>query len=186
MKKAAACLLTVLLLCGCRGQNRQLSEVLAFREKLLAAEKCSFSLQIDADFGKTVQEFGMDCEADREGTVHFAVTAPETIRGIGGTLKGEGGKLEFRDTGVTFGYLADGRLNPVSVPWVLLHTLRGGYLTSCSASGDGIRAGIEDSYREDALHMDFWFDAGTVPEGGEISWNGQKILVFRIRNFVLS
>jgi hypothetical protein len=80
----------------------------------------------------------MDCEADSQGSVSFRVVSPESISGITGSVDRDQGKLTFDDKALAFDLLADGQLSPVSAPWVMIHTLRGGYLSSCAESGDGM------------------------------------------------
>ena len=53
-----------------------------FRETLLAAQSCSFDAEITADYGDSLNQFRMGCQADSSGTIAFEVLAPETITGI--------------------------------------------------------------------------------------------------------
>ena len=79
--------------------------------------------------------------------------------------------------------LADGQLTPVAAPWVLTKTLRSGYLTSCGADGEYLRLAIDDSYEEDALHLDIWLGSEDLPVRGEVLWQGRRILSLQIKNF---
>ena len=72
----------------------------------------------------------MDCKADSSGNLTFTVVKPETISGITGTLSGDGGNLTFDDTALHFELMAENQLSPVSAPWILIKTLRNGYITS--------------------------------------------------------
>jgi hypothetical protein len=47
-----------------------------------------------------------------------------------------------------------------------------------------IRVAIDDSYGEDALHLDIWLDENDLPKRGEILWKGRRILSLDIENFV--
>ena len=80
--------------------------------------------------------------------------------------------------------LADGQVSPVSGPWILMKTLRSGYLTSCGMEAGCIRVAIDDSYADDALHLDIWLDEKDLPKRGEILWKGRRILSLDIENFV--
>ena len=109
--------------------------------------------------------------------------APETIAGITGTVSAEGGKLTFDEESLAFELLADGQVTPVSAPWLLLKTLRGGYVTGCGMDGDYLRVSIDDSYEEDALHLDIWLDSASVPQRAEIVWQEKRILSLELEKF---
>ena len=106
----------------------------------------------------------------------FEVTGPEPISGITGTLTRSGGALTFDDTILGFPMLAEGRLAPVSAPWILLKALRSGYISSVGRESDGWRLTVLDSYEEDALVLDIWFDDDWQPKHSEILFKGEKIL----------
>ena len=78
--------------------------------------------------------------------------------------------------------MADGQVTPVSAPWLLIKTLRGGYLKACAPSDGGIEISIDDSYEEDALHLRIC-TAGDVPASGEIFWQGRRVLTLTVENF---
>ena len=73
----------------------------------------------------------------------------------------------------------------MSGPWLLLTTLRSGYLTSCGASGEGLRLSIDDSYREDALSLEILTDGADQPTQADIVWQGRRIVSLRVKNFTL-
>ena len=64
-----------------------------------------------------------------------------------------------------------------------METLRGGYLTSCSQEGDFLRLAIDDSYAENALHLEVWLDESDVPQKCEIYWQGRRLLSMNIKSF---
>jgi len=153
------------------------------RAQLLRASECSFRGEITADYGDQIYNFGMDCLADGEGNVHFSVTAPETIAGIGGTISYTGGKLTFEDTVLQFSLLADGQVSPVAAPWVFMKTLRGGYLTSACMEDDLLRLSLNDSYEDGALQGDIWLDGSNRPVRGEFLYEGKRILSLDVVDF---
>lgn len=183
MKRALCCLLLTVLLAGCAKQSDGLDRALAIRKKLETAQGCTFRVEISADYGSEVFTFAMDCTADSAGAVQFSVTAPDSIAGITGTLDAEGGRLTFDGQALAFPLLADGQLGPVSAPWLLLQTLRGGYLTSCADLGDGLLLSIDDSYEEGALKLSIALDGADIPVSAEVSWQGRRILTLRVENF---
>ena len=84
---------------------------------------------------------------------------------------------------LAFDILADELVSPVSGPGVLMETLRGGYLTSCSTEGDLLRVSIDDSYENNALHLEVWLDSNDIPQQCEIYWQGRRLLSIDVKNF---
>lgn len=186
MKKPGVFLLAlVFLLTGCSGKKDEIERGMELRARLLRAETCSFDAVVTADYGTAVYEFGMACETDERGDFLFEVTAPETISGITGGITREGGKLTFTDAALQFDLMADDQVTPVAAPWILLKTLREGFLTAAGMEGELLRLTIDDSYEDDALQLDAWLDEENQPIRGEILYDGRRILTIAITNFVL-
>lgn len=183
MKRLLAVLMLVLMLAGCSEANAEMDRALALRERLLKCNGCTFDAVITADYGDKIYTFSLQCQIDSLGNLAFKVTDPESIEGIEGEISEEGGKLTFADTILAFETMAEGQITPVTAPWLLMHTLRSGYLNICGKDGDGLRIGIDDSYEDDALHLDIWTDANDYPLRGEIIWQGRRILSVDVRNF---
>lgn len=184
MKRLAVLLVFAWLLCGC--QQTELEQGMMLRSKVLQAETCTFDADVTADYGDRLYEFSMACSTDKEGTVTFTVTQPETISGITGKVSKSGGSLTFDDTVLEFGIMAEGRLSPVSAPWLLMKTLRGGYLKSAGAEEGITRLTLDDSYQEDALMVDVWLGEDGLPARGEILCDGRRILTVEVENFTIS
>lgn len=161
-----------------------LDRAMTLRAAMIAAP-VSFDANITADYGEKSYTFSMKCTCDTKGDLKFEVTEPQSIHGITGIISGNGGKLTFDDTALAFELMADDQLSPVSAPWVLMKTLRGGYLTSCTQEGDYLRVAIDDSYEEDALHLDIWLDSDDHPKQAEIFWKGRRLLTVSVENFVI-
>jgi hypothetical protein len=173
-----------MLLAGCKGENRELEQMMTFRASLLSGMGCSFQAVITADYQQEIYQFTLDCRCDEQGTLRFTVVEPESISGIRGLISAEGGKLTFDDDeGLAFGTLADGQVTPVTAPWLLIKTLRGGYVTSCGMEDDFLRVSIDDSYQENALQLDVWFSADNLPKHAEILWADRRILSLEVTNF---
>lgn len=184
MKKVLTLLLTAILLTGCKGENGELSRVMNFRASMLSGMGCSFQAVITADYQEELYQFTLDCRGDEQGTLHFTVVEPESISGISGMISAEGGKLTFdNEETLAFETLADGQVTPVTAPWLLIKTLRGGYVTSCGSEGDMMRASIDDSYQDGALRLDIWFDGEDLPRHAEILWANRRILSLEVTNF---
>lgn len=185
MKRMLAVALIAVLLTGCGGVDTEMDRAMALREQLLSAQGCSFQTVVTADYGEQVYTFSMDCTADQFGNICFTVTQPESIGGITGELSGDGGKLTFDGTAVAFDMLAEGQISPVSAPWVLVKTLRGGYLAACAQEGELLRLSIDDSYEQDALRLDIWLDSEDRPVNAEILFDGRRILSMTVGNFAI-
>ena len=173
----------MVMLTGCSGVREELDRAMTLRAKLLAAQGVSFDTVITADYGDKTYTFSASCVTDGQGKLSFTVQEPQAIAGITGTVSQTGGKLTFDDKALAFDVLADGLVSPVSGPWLLMKTLRSGYLTSCGIQGEYLRLTIDDSYADDALHLDIWLDSNDVPVRGEILWQGRRILSLEVKNF---
>ena len=184
MKHWAISLLLVVFLAGCSAQT-QIERGMALRSALLRSGG-SFDGEITADYGDKLQSFSMRCTFQDNGDLAFQVTKPDTISGITGAVTGEKGFLTFADTALQFDLLAEDRLSPVSAPWFFLKTLRSGYLTAAGEDGELLRLTIDDSYEDDALHLDIWLGEGDIPVRAEFIWDGRRILSMDVANFVIS
>ncbi len=178
-------LMALLLMGGCSPANRELDKAMEFRAELLGAAGCSFSAEVTADYGDRLSLFSMDCQGDAQGNLSFVITKPETLAGIRGTVSDRGGELTFADTALYFDLLTDEQLTPASAPWILVHTLRSGYITSAGEEGKRLRLSIDDSYTEDALHLDIWMEDDLLPAQADILYDGKRILSMTVENFRL-
>lgn len=183
MKKLAAAVVLLVFLAGCSGESKEMQRGIDLRSELLKASECRFSCEITADYGDKTYTFSMNCQGDSRGNLTFTVTAPETIAGITGAISEAGGKLTFDDTALQFDLLADDQLSPVSAPWILLKTLREGFITSAGTDGERTLLSIDDSYEDDALHLDIWLSDENRPETVEILYGKRKILSLAVANF---
>lgn len=185
MKIAAVVIFVVTILTGCTSEEKLISKAMDLRKSVLEAKNCTFQTIITADYGDVIYTFQMDCVADNTGSVKFTVTDPETISGITGIIDQEQSKLTFEDKVLAFPMLAENQITPVSAPWVFINTLRGGYLSGCSAENDGYCIYIDDSYEEYPLHLLIHIDKALMPYYAEIIWNERRILTLDVRNFTI-
>lgn len=172
------------MLTGCAQHDALLDRAMTLRAQMIA-NAVSFDAEITADYGDVTYTFSMNCQVDTTGSMTFTVAEPDTLAGITGTISAAGGKLTFDDTALAFEMMADGQLTPVIGPWVLIKTLRSGYLTSCGMDADSLRLAIDDSYEEDALHLDIWLDGEDKPKNADIYWEGRRLLSVTVSNFTL-
>lgn len=159
-----------------------MDKALAMRSAIEQAQGCAFRARITADYGDQIYVFVMDCQADSRGNVTFEVTEPEVIAGITGKLSADGGSLTFDDKILAIPMLTDDQITPVAAPWILMKTLRAGFITSAGKD----RVTIDDSYADDALTLDITLDDANMPSLAEIYWKNRRILTVEIVSFVLS
>lgn len=162
-----------------------MERAMALRERMLCAESFSFEATVTADYGDYFHTFVLACHADQEGTMSFQVLAPDSIAGITGEMDQEQGRLTFDNEILAFSPLADGMLAPVTAPWLLIHTLRGGYLSACGETDQGLLLTIDDSYADDALTLQIQLDHRDLPDFAEVIWQGRRILTIQLENFEL-
>ena len=184
MKRIGTIFIILVLLTGCSKTQARIDRCMELRAKLLR-NGCSFTAEITADYGDKLYSFTLACCGDAQGDLTFEVVQPESIAGITGTITGEGGFLTFDEAALRFDLLADDTVTPVTAPWILLKTLRGGYLTSAGEEGDLLRVTIDDSYEDDALQLDIWLDGENIPVRGEILYDGRRILSLNVSDFAV-
>ena len=170
------------LLAGCQSEHH-IDRVMTLRKKLLAGNGCSFTTVVSADFGDKIFQFTMDCTADSDGKINFVITKPETIAGISGQISSEEGKLLFDEQVLSFDLLTDGLVTPVSAPWLLVRTLRGGYIDGGGKDNDLYLFQIDDSYEENPLRLDIWLNEDGIPVNADIIWDGRRVVSLTVDNF---
>ena len=175
-------LCVIILLSGCGTSDFSINKAMTIRKKLLDSNGCSFKATVTADYGKEIYQFSMDCQVDKDGNVTFTVLTPESISGISGKISDEGGAITFDDTVLAFQMLADGQVTPVSAPWLLIKTLRSGYLNGCANTDKGFQISIDDSYAEESLHLEI-MTVDLSPVSAEIYWQGRRVLTLLVENF---
>lgn len=185
MKRFIAAVFTFFLLTGCANGSSEMDRAVALRDALLKGGGCTFTAEVTADYGDATYTFKMICNADAGGDLTFEVIQPDTISGITGSISDAAGQLTFDDQALMFEMLADGQITPVSGPWLLVHTLRSGYISACGSDGDGLRIQIDDSYYGDSLQVDIWTDGNDMPIRAEFIWQGKRIVSIDVVGFLI-
>lgn len=184
MKVLPCILVVVLFFCGCGATSSELDSAMELRQKILTAS-CSFTTEVTADYGDEIYCFRMDCNTDTAGNMTFTVVEPASIAGITGEISTDFARLTFDGTVLSFPPLTEGKLSPVTAPWIFMKTLRSGYLSGCGKDGEGLRIFAADSYDDNALQLSILTDAATIPVQADIFWNQQRILTLQISDFVI-
>lgn len=182
MKRLLVCFVCVLFLTGCSSEDG-IDYTMQLRQQLLSAKECSFTADIMADYGDVLYTFSVQCNFDELGNMTFTVIAPESICGVTGKIEGEQGFLTFEDQSVAFPLLTDAQLTPVSAPWIFMKALRSGYINSSASDGALTYVCIDDSFKDDAMQVDFWLDQSNAPVQAEILYKNCRILSLTITEF---
>ena len=112
----------------------------------------------------------------------FQVLEPEEIAGIRGTIREDAGTVEFEETVLSFPLMAQGRLSPLSGPWVVLKAIRSGCIIAAGQEGELTRVTIDDSYADNALTVDLWLEEGQLTQA-EVAWEGLRCQVMTFDDF---
>lgn len=174
-------LLVLLLFTGC-SDAFEVTEAMAFREKLQKGNGCRFIANIQADYGDYEHFFSLSCQVDEKGILRFSVLQPQTIAGISGSIDNQSGKLLFDETVLHFPYLAEGEISPVSAPWLLYKAMLGGYIHAEGKDGDLFRITVDDSFQGESISFDFWLKKGS-PVAAEVFWHERNVISLLISDF---
>ena len=186
LKKCIVWLLFLPLLVGCSGASKDLDTGMALRSKILQSPQCLLTLDISADYNGRTSRFTMDCTADRTGDLSFNVVAPETISGISGKLTGEEGQICFDNMTLQFPLAAEDLPSPISAPWILINSLRCGFLSSACVEEGEIRLSIDNRFSGDILRLDVWLNEENLPVHADILADGCRILSLDVMKFEIS
>ena len=182
MKRFFAVLIAFVL-CGCAANPSAVDRAVSLRNKIQAGNGCKFDATVTADYSDRLYSFRMQCETDNLGNLAFTVLEPESISGISGFISKDSGKLTFDEKVLAFETISEGRISPVSAPWLLMKILSSGYIKSGSVSDDGIYVQIDDSYAEETILMELWTDKVDLPMHCDLIFQGICILSIDVENF---
>ena len=186
MKRVLIILICLSFLCGCSSEHVALDAAHQLRNNILKANGCSFLAAVTADYGDEIYEFSMLCTFDKKGSMNFTVTLPDAIAGITGKIDASDGAFTFDDNILSFKMLSDGQITPITAPWVLMKSVRGGYISACTKDRNGYYLQFDDSYQEDPLTVDVQIDENLNIKYGEFLWDGRRILSVKVSEFALS
>lgn len=189
MRKAAVCVLTMLLLLtGCKagsGGDKAQELALAIRGEYLALENWTANCTITADYGQRIYEYGVTAAQVGENLT-LTITRPETAAGISARIAGEQGQLEYEGTILETGPLDGDGLTPVSALPALLKAAREGYMDSCTLD-ETLMVLCRDPERRpgEGTETSLWFDPDThALLRGEIALDGFTVIQCEIEDFV--
>lgn len=181
MKLWVISLLLMISLTGCDDAS-ELERGMTLRTSLLRSD-VDMTVQVLADYPETNSRFSLDCFFDAQGNMRFSVLEPESIQGITGNVESEQGSLTFDDSVVYFALMTDENISPICAPWILMKTLRNGYMRSVCMEDGLLRLTIDESYDEDSMTLDIWLNDRNEPVRSEILWEGRRIMSVEVANF---
>ncbi len=182
MRRLIAAIFICLICSACSGEEKNVSPAVQFRTDLIEAKGCSFTAEVTADFGQTVQMFSMDCTTDGNDVLYLTVTAPETLSGITATVDQDGGRITYDGMAMDFGLLANGNVIPAAAPAIIAGCWTKEYISSAGQEENLYRVTYQKDFDEKMLIVDTWYEKN-VPIYAEICYNDKNIIKLTITNF---
>lgn len=189
MRKALGVMLVCCgLLTGCQGGSQEpVQPALDFRTLVMGAERCTFSAEIEADFGQRVYHFTVDSEfLPEDGKTIVTVTAPDTIAGIRATVEGQTAQMSFDDASLELGTMAGGHVAPLQLPQLLGTAWTNGYIVSVAEGDDGWSATYQSGYGDEQLEIMTYFTVHGTPSAAEIYYDDVRVLTAAIDHFSIA
>lgn len=148
--------------CGGEGGSQAEQLALDIRGEYMSMTGCAASMEVIADYGQRVYEYGIDLTWQREGESVLTLTAPENVAGVTARLAEGETALDYDGVRVETGPLDDTGLSPISAVPVLLDYAQRGYIAAC---------GMETVEDREVLRVDCRDPEGTPGPGREcILW----------------
>lgn len=195
-KEPCALMMTLVLLlsaCGGKGGGRTDELVQKLRGAYLSMESCTAHVELTADYGQRVFQYGMELSWQREGETVLTLTSPENVAGTSAVIRAGETALEYEGVMVETGPLDAAGLSPIdAVPALLSYAREGFVAESVLEEQDGARRfhiTCRDPEKEPGTGREgeLWFD----PESfallrGEISQEGRTVIQCGFTNFSMT
>ena len=160
-----------------------MQQALQLRTELLQAGGCRYAADVSVNYDDVRFDFTLDCVCGADGAARMTIRAPQTLAGIAAELSASSARVEFEDTAVAFGLMADGNLAPMQLPQLLVQALCADYISSAGQEGDAVRVTYLHGYDDDELTVDVWLSGALLPEYAEVSYQGQMLAAMTITDF---
>lgn len=192
------CALTMILaltLAACGGESGRGAEelMLETRSKYLEMTACAGHMDMTADYGRRVYDYGVDFTWAREGETVLTLTAPENVAGAVAHISRGETALEYDGAMLETGPLCAEGLAPIDALPALLGYAREGFLAECvQEEWDGVEL-LHVTCREaeaapgEGAEAQLWF----VPESGalhraELSDGGVTVVQCSFSGFAMT
>ncbi|MEG1857434.1 MAG: hypothetical protein RR216_01745 [Pseudoflavonifractor sp.] len=200
MRRAWLCapmiLLCVLLTaCGQGEAGGRAAEKLALeiRTEYLAMTGCTAELNMTADYGERVYDYGMKLVWVKETGTLLTLVSPEDVAGVAIHIKAGQTVLEYDGARIETGPLSPGGLSPIDAVPMLLTYIREGFIAACTMERtderDLLRMDCRDPEADGGTgtEVSLWFDAGNHGlVKGEISVDGFTVICCNVTSFQMA
>lgn len=160
-----------------------MQQALQLRTELLQAGGCRYAADVSVNYDDVRFDFSLDCVCGADGAARMTIRAPQTLAGIAAELSASSARVEFEDTAVAFGLMADGNLAPMQLPQLLVRALCADYIEAAGREGDAVRVTYLHGYDEKELTVDVWLSGALMPDYAEVSYQGQMLAAMTITDF---
>lgn len=160
-----------------------MQQALQLRTELLQAGGCRYAADVSVNYDDVRFDFSLDCVCGADGAARMTIRAPRTLAGIAAELSAGSARVEFEDTAVAFGLMADGNLAPMQLPQLLVQALCADYIEAAGREGDAVRVTYLHGYDEKELTVDVWLSGALMPDYAEVSYQGQMLAAMTITDF---
>ena len=185
--------LTLSACSGGTGENEAETMALDVRAKYIEMTSCSAHLDLTADYGERVYQYGVDCAWAKTGETVLTITAPESVAGVTARIAAGETALEYDGVRVETGALDDAGLSPIDAVPALLTYAREGFLAECVLEDwDGtqrLHVTCRDPENDPGTGREaqLWFDPATCAlVRGEISDEGTTVIQCELSAFEMS
>lgn len=168
---------------GCNGSQEIQGDFMTFRNSLSQKDQCTYICVVTANYEDYQSTFMLDCSADTEGSVSFAVRYPYSISGITGQINAEGGDIHFDDQILTFPLLADGLISPVSAPWIFFDSLKNGYVLTVGEYDEETYVTLENTFKEYTYRIEIVMNSDKIPVSAIVYWKDRDFMQIKIEQF---
>lgn len=170
---------------GGEGAGASKAEELALqiRTEYIGMVSCAAQMEVTADYGERVYEYGMDLAWSQDEGTTLTLTAPADVAGVSIRIEAGETAMEFDGARIETGTLNADGLSPVDAVPALLKYVNEGFISACTEEALGETNALRVCYQEpDAqpgtgTEASVWFDLSThAMLRGEISEDGATVV----------
>jgi hypothetical protein len=122
-------MITLIMLTACNGARQNEDTFKNTRDKFLQATEITFTANIRADYGDSVEDYTLSCDIYEGGAV-VTVLKPELISGVTALLADDSAKLSFDGLVLDPIDVGGSGLSPLNAPAFIAQALRDGHIVS--------------------------------------------------------
>ena len=184
MNKYVPIVFCVRFLFGCSNRS-QIDHATALRNRIVTCEKCEFDTVVTLDYGDSTYSFRAVCVTDSSNNMKLKVIEPAPISGIEANIYADSGRFTFDNEILGFELIANDQIAPISIPWLFIEALRGGYIASCGNGDSGSFIRIDDSFKQTEYSLELWLNQENMPIGAELFWEGKRFASIKFNSFII-